>query len=116
MSHTAVIVGGGIAGLAAAISLTNQGWKVSVAERQAEPREAGAGFAMSRNAVAAFRGLGFDADDVAALGCATRAAGTWQADGRPILSIPVDTRSQQAVEIIGWYRQRLPHTLLLHAL
>lgn len=50
MSHTAVIVGGGIAGLAAAISLTNHGWQVTVAERQAEPREAGAGFAWFRNA------------------------------------------------------------------
>src|SRR5690625_7173063 len=97
MSHTAVIVGGGIAGLAAAISLTNQGWQVTGAERQAEPREAGAGFAMSRNAVAAFRGLGFDAADVAALGAATRAAGARQAEGRPRLPIPAPPRRQHAV-------------------
>lgn len=70
---------------------------------------------MSRNAVAAFRGLGFDADEVAALGSATRAAGTWQADGRPILSIPDDPRSQEAVALIGVHRQRIHHLLLKHA-
>ncbi len=46
MSHTAVVGGGGIAGLAAAISLVDQGWYVTVLEAQPELREAGAGFAM----------------------------------------------------------------------
>ena len=40
-------------------------------ERSPDFGEIGAGFAMARNAVAAFRGLGFDDDDVAALGYPT---------------------------------------------
>jgi len=66
---------------------------------------------MSRNAVAAFRGLGFDDDDVAALGYATRAEGTWQANGRPILSIPDNPHTRQAVALIGVHRQRI-HRML----
>src|SRR5690625_7467934 len=70
---------------------------------------------MSRNAVAAFRGLGFDSDDVAALGCATGAAGTWASGGRPILTIPEDEATREAVALIGVHRRRLHQALLRHA-
>jgi len=36
MSHPAVVVGGGIAGLTSAISLVDQGWDVTVLEAQPE--------------------------------------------------------------------------------
>jgi len=112
---TAVVVGAGIAGLSAAISLIRTGWDVTVLERSPELGEIGAGFAMSRNAVAAFRGLGFDSDDVAALGCATGAAGTWASDGRPILTISEDEATREAVALIGVHRRRLHQALLRHA-
>ncbi|MPV50313.1 NAD(P)-binding protein [Pseudactinotalea sp. HY160] len=115
MSHAAVVVGGGIAGLAAAISLARTGWEVTVAERAATPTELGAGFAMARNAVAAFRALGFDDDTVGLLGYRTRAAGTWAFDGRPILTLADDARTRAAVALIGMNRRRIHHVLLERA-
>ncbi len=112
MQHSALVVGGGVAGLAAAIALTRTGWEVTVLERSAELGEIGAGFAMSRNAVAAFRGLGFGAEDVAALGAATRAEGTWARDGRPILTIHDDEATRDAVALFGVHRQHLHQALL----
>ncbi len=107
MTYTAIVVGGGIAGLSAAISLTQQGWNVTVLERSAELCEVGAGFAMSRNAVAAFRGLGFSDDEIASLGYRTRAEGTWTANGQPILTIPENPETVKSVALIGVHRQRI---------
>lgn len=81
--------------------------RVTVLERAPELGEVGAGFAMSRNAVAAFRGLGFDEDDVAALGRPTWAGGTWDLHGRPILTISDDPEARSSVALIGVHRQRL---------
>ena len=75
MGTSAIVVGAGIAGMASAISLAGTGWHVAVLERSPQLSEVGAGFAMSRNAVAASRGLGFDDTDVGALGHRTRAGG-----------------------------------------
>jgi len=107
MGSRAVVVGAGIAGLASAISLTRTGWDVTVLERAREPGEVGAGVAMSRNAVAAFRGLGFDDEDVDALGWSTWAGGTWDRDGRPILALPDTPAMREAVALIGVHRRRL---------
>src|SRR3712207_13545 len=67
MGHAAVAVGAGVAGLASAISLAQTGWQVTVLERSPELGEAGAGLAITPNAVAAFRGLGFGDGHCAAL-------------------------------------------------
>lgn len=104
---TAVVVGAGIAGLASAISLARAGWQVTALERSPELGEVGAGFAMSRNAVAAFRALGFDDDDVAGLGFRTWAGGTWDHQGRPILALPDTAALRESVALIGVHRQRL---------
>lgn len=111
MTYRAVVVGGGIAGLAAAIALTRTGWEVALLERSAALGEIGAGFAMARNAVAAFRGLGFDAEDVAALGYATRAEGTWSSEGRPILTLRDEAATRDAVALLGVHRRRV-HEML----
>lgn len=111
MSRTAIVTGAGIAGLASAIALARAGWAVTVLERAPELGEVGAGFAMSPNAVAAFRGLGFDDDDVAALGCATWAGGTWDLHGRPILTISDDPVLRASVSLIGVHRVRLHEAL-----
>ena len=54
----AIITGGGIAGLAAALALTRRGWQVEVFERAPEFTEAGAGLSLWPNALLALDALG----------------------------------------------------------
>jgi 2-polyprenyl-6-methoxyphenol hydroxylase-like FAD-dependent oxidoreductase len=56
--RTAVIVGAGIGGLAAAIALRRAGWDVRVVEQAATPRELGFALALAPNALAALEELG----------------------------------------------------------
>lgn len=63
----AVVVGGGIGGLAAALALHRVGWQVTVLERAPELREVGAGLTLMANAL---RGL-----DALGLGPVVRARG-----------------------------------------
>lgn len=116
MARTAVVVGAGIAGLASALSLARAGWQVTVLERSPRLGEVGAGFAMSRNAVAAFRGLGFDDADLDALGYRTWAGGTWDLRGRPVLALPDSPDVRASVALLGVHRQRLHAALLERAL
>ncbi len=54
----AVIIGGGIAGLASALALTRRGWQVEVFERAPEFTEIGAGLSLWPNALRALDALG----------------------------------------------------------
>lgn len=54
----AVIIGGGIAGLASALALTRHGWQVEVLERAPEFTEVGAGLSLWPNALRALDALG----------------------------------------------------------
>lgn len=65
--RTALIVGAGIGGLSAAISLRKAGWNVRVFERAASVRELGFALLVAPNAMAALRELGV-ADVVLARG------------------------------------------------
>lgn len=56
--RTALIVGAGIGGLAAALGLQRAGWNVKVFERSPRPRELGFGLMLAPNALAALRELG----------------------------------------------------------
>lgn len=56
--RTALIVGAGIGGLAAAIALRQAGWNVQVFERAASPRELGFALLLAPNAMHALRALG----------------------------------------------------------
>ncbi|MEV4254371.1 FAD-dependent monooxygenase [Spirillospora sp. NPDC049652] len=62
----AVVVGGGLGGLAAAVGLRRLGWQVTVLERAAAPREAGAGISLLTNAQRALARLGVEVHDLAA--------------------------------------------------
>src|SRR5262249_58105158 len=54
----AIIIGGGIAGLASALALTRHGWQVEVLERAPGFTEAGAGLSLWPNALRALDALG----------------------------------------------------------
>ncbi|MEV5608050.1 FAD-dependent monooxygenase [Streptomyces sp. NPDC052225] len=61
MGNTAVVVGGGIGGLAAAIGLRRVGWEVRVVERAAVLDDAGAGISLAANGLRALDELGVGA-------------------------------------------------------
>ncbi|MHA1528361.1 MAG: FAD-dependent oxidoreductase [Alphaproteobacteria bacterium] len=69
----ALIAGGGIAGMAAALALAQAGWRVTVCEETPAPAEVGAGLQMSPNATRVLRWLGV-LDAVAAVAFRPRAA------------------------------------------
>ncbi|QEV16898.1 FAD-dependent monooxygenase [Streptomyces alboniger] len=69
----AVVIGGGIGGLTAAIGLHESGWSVSVLERAASLEPVGAGIGLAPNAQRAL--------DVLGLGDRVRALASWQGQG-----------------------------------
>lgn len=62
----AVIAGGGIGGLTAALCLHHQGWQVEIVEKAPELGEVGAGIQMSPNAMKVFEALGLGQEIAAA--------------------------------------------------
>lgn len=69
----AVVVGGGIGGLTAAVALDRLGWKVTVLERAGSLAPVGAGIGLAPNAQRAL--------DVVGLGDRVRELAAWQGDG-----------------------------------
>lgn len=61
MTRQALIAGGGIGGLAAALACSRAGWSVRLFERSGEFREVGAGIQMGPNVVRVLHGLGLEA-------------------------------------------------------
>ena len=88
--RTALIVGAGIGGLAAGLSLRRAGWDVRILERAGSPRELGFALALAPNAVAALRELGV-ADAVIRGGHVTRSLEIRQGDGTRLKRIEFDT-------------------------
>jgi 2-polyprenyl-6-methoxyphenol hydroxylase-like FAD-dependent oxidoreductase len=79
--RTAVVVGGGIGGLAAAVALHRHGWRVDVLERAAAFTEIGAGLSLWPNAMRALDALGL-AERVRALGAVEVGGGVRDRAGR----------------------------------
>ncbi|MFF5533556.1 FAD-dependent monooxygenase [Streptomyces cinerochromogenes] len=103
MGGTAVVVGGGIGGLAAALGLRRIGWEVRVVERAATLADAGAGISLHANGLRALDAVGVGAEVRAAArpqytGGTRTPSGRWLARmdgtllerelGSPIVGIP----------------------------
>ncbi|MFD3555919.1 FAD-dependent monooxygenase [Streptomyces goshikiensis] len=106
MGNTAVVVGGGIGGLAAAIGLSRIGWAVTVVERASILEDAGAGISLAANGLRALDELGVgeavrDASRGQYSGGTRTPQGGWlarmdgsaleKAVGTPIMGIPRST-------------------------
>ncbi|MEE1783729.1 FAD-dependent monooxygenase [Streptomyces sp. SP17BM10] len=85
-NNTAVVVGGGIGGLAAAIGLRLVGWDVTVIERAATPDDAGAGISLHANGMRALAALNV-ADAVEAASRRQYTGGTRTPDGRSLAAM-----------------------------
>ena len=111
------VVGGGIGGLAAALSLHQAGFDVHVYEQASSVSEIGAGIQVSPNATRVLHGLGLG-DDLAAMGVRPLALHQrrWD-DGRTLLRTPL---ADAVVDAFGfvWYQMHRADllTILLRAL
>ena len=87
-ARRAVVVGGGIGGLAASIALGRIGWNVTVLERDGTPGEIGAGISLWPNALAALDALGVWPDIASA--ATMQLGGARRPDGRWLISVDGD--------------------------
>lgn len=107
LGGTAVVVGGGIAGLTAGVALASAGWDTSVLEQAPVFWEAGAGMIITPNGEAALAELGL-ADAVASAGRVIRPAGIRAEDGRWLIRF---SRLGEQGRTIGIHRRSLHSTL-----
>ena len=112
--QTAIVAGGGIAGLAGAIALAQAGWRVMVLERAPAFGEVGAGLGFTGNGMAALRALGV-VEEVRAAGHLAPHAGYQDRTGRWLMRIPAARSDPRAITTVcGIHRQRL-HAILRQA-
>lgn len=109
----AVVVGGGLAGLAAAASLLLQGWAVTVLEQAPRFTEVGAGLAITPNGLSALSPLGLDGA-VRAAGYPVRMSGTMDHRGNWLVRLPSGSPRRPLPEVYGIHRKEL-HRLLLES-
>ncbi|RKT53213.1 FAD-dependent monooxygenase [Saccharothrix australiensis] len=106
----AVVVGGGLGGVAAAVALRVVGWEVVVLERAAEFGEVGAGVGVMPNALRALRALGLE-DAVRAIGTPRVSSGVRDRRGRPLFRVD----AAEAEHVVAVHRADL-HRVLRSAL
>ena len=101
--RTAVVIGGGIGGLASGVALARRGWDVMVVERAVSLDPVGAGIAVAPNAVRALDALGVG-DATRGLAALQGEVGLRRPDGRWLLR----GRAEESASLFG------DRTLLLH--
>jgi 2-polyprenyl-6-methoxyphenol hydroxylase-like FAD-dependent oxidoreductase len=92
----AIVIGGGIGGLAAAVALRKVGMAVTVFERAPAIREVGAGLSLWSNAVTALRRLGLESR-IIELGSPVERMQTVTASGQVLSDITIEELSRE-----GW--------------
>ncbi|MGI5273430.1 FAD-dependent oxidoreductase [Nonomuraea sp. CA-218870] len=95
MTKTAVIVGAGVGGLAAAIGLRRAGWRASVLERRAELERYGTAFGIHPTAQAALDRLGVG-EAMRARAVPYRDARIRRPDGEPLGRLPLERIERRA--------------------
>ncbi|MFF5036687.1 FAD-dependent monooxygenase [Nocardia salmonicida] len=103
---TAIVVGGGIGGMAAALALAGRGWSVEVLERAPEVAEVGSGISLWSNALRALDALGVG-DTVRAQGMAEVSAGIRDDRGRWLSRTDVATLRERFGAPVVIHRARL---------
>lgn len=93
----ALVVGGGIGGLAAAIGLTKAGWQVEVRERADDLARSGTGLGIWPEAVAALDRLGIG-DDLRSRALPQPSGALRRPDGRVIATVDTDRLERRAGE------------------
>ncbi|MEV7184415.1 FAD-dependent monooxygenase [Kitasatospora sp. NPDC093102] len=113
--NSAVVVGGGIGGLAAAIGLRLAGWDVTVVERAAVLDDAGAGISLAANGMRALAALGVG-EAVEAAARRQYTGGTRTPDGRRLATMDGAALERElGAPIVGIPRATL-HRILREAL
>ena len=97
-SRRAIIIGGGIGGLATAIALQHAGWDAHVYERTSTHRGVGAGLVLWANAIRALDALGV-AGQIRALKPPAPSAGLYTASGKILLQASVEALERQVGEM-----------------
>ena len=112
-ARTAVVVGGGIGGLATAIALSGRGWDVRVLERAPEFAEVGAGISLWSNALRALEAIGPGiADKVRGLGGAELYGGIQRRNGRWLTRADAAELTRRLGPVLLLHRADLLRTLL----
>jgi 2-polyprenyl-6-methoxyphenol hydroxylase-like FAD-dependent oxidoreductase len=113
--RSAMVVGGGIAGLATGIALSERGWRVRVRERSPELREVGAGISLWSNALRALDTIGGGrriGDRIRALGGIEVNAGIRHRDGRWLVRSDVDEIRERFGDVVIVHRADLLQVLV----
>jgi 2-polyprenyl-6-methoxyphenol hydroxylase-like FAD-dependent oxidoreductase len=116
-SRSAVVVGGGIGGLTAAVALRQVGWRVTVLERAARFGEIGAGITLMSNGLRCLDAIGLG-DAVRGSGLPMLAMGMRTAAGRWLSRIDgdgTDLEARMGITTLTIHRAEL-HKILLDAL
>ncbi|MEU7428317.1 FAD-dependent monooxygenase [Streptomyces sp. NPDC040750] len=104
--RSAIVVGGGIGGLAAAVALTRRGWRVKVLERAAGFGEVGAGLSLWPNGLRALDALGMG-DQVREQALVEARAGIRDANGRWLARTDIRELTTRFGPLVMIHRARL---------
>jgi 2-polyprenyl-6-methoxyphenol hydroxylase-like FAD-dependent oxidoreductase len=113
VARSAIVVGGGIGGLAAGIALHSRGWQVRVLERSPEFGEVGAGISLWSNALRALDVISAGlADDVRERGDIELQGGIQARNGRILSRVDVDEMIRRYGPVFMVHRADLLQILL----